>query len=239
MSDPGPDCSSHPLQTVTFYGLDRVFRGPQVLRGRGARDGIKPERKTDTGSVCFLPSLRPHSEKSPRTRSHPCATHRFGRSRSAWRGMGLEFPAWLWEWELGSRNQVAAAGGVWLPWRRQGRGRPRRGLVTQLAGAGQRRVCWRRDGAGAVDSEGVGAAGAERARGARVAPRDLGLGPSNERRLLRSVTYPRARLWSYRTIPTTLKNGGTHGPPQAFHSHHTVLRDPGSGGKGLKFKRRS
>jgi len=38
---------------------------PQVLWGRGALDGIKPEKKKDTGSACFLPSLRLHSGRPP------------------------------------------------------------------------------------------------------------------------------------------------------------------------------
>jgi len=84
----------------------------------------------------------------------------------------------------------------------------RRGAGLEAGIGNQPRVCWRPDGAGAVGSDGVGAAGAERAGGARFPPRHLGLGPSNEMRLPRSVTYPRARLWNYRPTPTALKNAG-------------------------------
>ena len=152
---------SHSLQTVTFYGLDWVFRGPPRCYGGGGHwmELNHNERKR----LCVLPPLLApllgRGARAPALAGTPLCNKLL-----VWEVPlgGLDSPALLWEWELGTVASSRPAPGrsrkVAVETAGRGLSRPaRHRLVTHCAGAG--RVSLRPDGAGTVGSEGDGAAG--------------------------------------------------------------------------------
>lgn len=209
-----------------------VSRPPRCYGGGGHWMELN---QTDTGSVCFLPSLRRHPGKppAPTPRRHR-APHTVARTRQ----LGGWIPS---AGSASARGEPAAGRRASLREEQGCHGGgggacARRGLVTQLVGARPAAGPWapgwsgsgwcgasRRCRCGAGRGRTIPTAGSRTGRFGRDAATTLSHPPSCPP--LESPAHPPPEeCWDPRTPPPR-------------HSPRTLLRDPGSGGKGLKFKR--